>query len=453
VRLMLVLSSRIEIVDSFTSHVFFRSNLPPLGLRIEMTTPASRVVVVPKDVTLWQQDWTSEGPRSVGITQITPNVDPAGESKTYTLLQYGVLRTLYIPLVHDQSVNDISAISSLITSLAGQNDLNKDLHFYSKVGSDETKTLPEGASVDQARLSFAPGITLYVPYGFLTTTDTTLTPKVTAMREAANILPPASSTIATVTTVSTDGGASAGTGGAGEAGPAPTSSSGSSTSSSISSSISSNTTVTVAAAPTSTAGTITQTQLNGAAAGGVVGGFFAGAFICALLIWLFRRHKRQKRVVPRYSRHDESIPGHVQESKEMRDLAIPMSVTGWQKHLPQEKDDGTIARTVKTVFDQVQVHMEGFYKPRSEKLTEEAMAAIKRISPPDLARKLGRAPDSVSLLEAILVRWIVQRMSLRSVAAESFLPAEYTKIPEQNGWHMENDENGNVHAAEVKKGQ
>jgi len=137
----------------------------------------------------------------------------------------------------------------------------------------------------------------------------------------------------------------------------------------------------------------------------------------------------------------------------MRDLAIPMSVTGWQKHLPQEKDDGTIARTVKTVFDQVQVHMEGFYKPKSEKLTEEAMAAIKRISPPDLARKLGRAPDSVSLLEAILVRWIVQRMSLRSVAAESFLPAEYTKIPEQNGWHMENDENGNVHAAEVKKGQ
>jgi hypothetical protein len=157
--------------------------------------------------------------------------------------------------------------------------------------------------------------------------------------------------------------------------------------------------------------------------------------------------------LPGSPRRAELGSNHSPRGKEMRDLAIPMSVTGWQKHLPQEKDDGTIARTVKTVFDQVQVHMEGFYKPKSEKLTEEAMAAIKRISPPDLARKLGRAPDSVSLLEAILVRWIVQRMSLRSVAAESFLPVEYTKIPEQNGWHMENDENGNVHAAEVRKGQ
>jgi hypothetical protein len=433
----------------------------------------ARSVTVPGDVTLWQEFWghnTVEEWVAVGITQIRTEDTWAETSKTYTLEGNRVNRTLYVPLSFDRTVTEINPILALTTALAEQAaGATSSLQFYDQSAPYQSQTLLEAAAPLGKVPIIEPGVILYVPYGFDKFAAIPLTPQVAVMREAARNLPSASSTTSTTKTSS----------GSQTPNPQTTLSSSAADTNDNAASANPNGDITDIVEPTATTGsqadsgknsgtpaptgdsdnkkpddqTKTRSELNAAAAGGVVGGFFAGAFICALLIWLLRRHKRQKRAVPRYSRHDESTPGHVPETKERHDLAIPMSVTGWQKHLPQEKDDGTIARTVKTVFDQVQVHMEGFYKPKSDKLTEEAMAAIKRISPPDLARKLGRAPDSVSLLEAILVRWIVQRMSLRSVAAESFLPVEYTKIPEQNGWHMENDENGNVHAAEGRKGQ
>jgi hypothetical protein len=192
---------------------------------------------------------------------------------------------------------------------------------------------------------------------------------------------------------------------------------------------------------------------SGTIAGGVVGGFFAGVVIGVMLLWLLGRRRRQTHATSRSTRPDELMSSHASENKGMQNIATPMTVTGWQKHLPQEKDDGTIARTVKTVFEQVQVHVEGFYKKRPVNMNSEAVAAIERISSVDLAKKLSKAPNGVLMLEAILIRWIVHRISLRSIAAESFLPVECTKIPEQNGWHMESDEHGNGHAAEVKKGR
>jgi hypothetical protein len=127
-------------------------------------------------------------------------------------------------------------------------------------------------------------------------------------------------------------------------------------------------------------------------------------------------------------------------------------VTGWQKHLPQEKDDRTIAEAVKTIFDQIQVHVEGFYNSKPGKLTSSA-AALERVSPDGLSNKLSKESNSLPILEGILIRWIIQRISLRADGEESFLPFEYTKIPKQNGWHMESDEQSSDHVDESRKGQ
>ena len=139
-------------------------------------------------------------------------------------------------------------------------------------------------------------------------------------------------------------------------------------------------------------------------------------------------------------------------AKEMQIFEAPTAVTGWQKHLPQEKDDRTIANAVKTIFDQVQMHVEGFYITKSAALTTSASAALERVSPDGLSKRLPKAPNSIPILEGILIRWIVHRISLRSDAGASFLPFEYTKIPEQNGWHMESDEGANGQVAESSKG-
>jgi hypothetical protein len=128
-------------------------------------------------------------------------------------------------------------------------------------------------------------------------------------------------------------------------------------------------------------------------------------------------------------------------------------MTGWQKHLPQEKDDRTIVDAVKTIFDQVQLHVEGFYCNKPGKLTSSTAAALDRVSPEGFARRLSETPNSILILEGILVRWIVHRISLRSDAGDSFLPFEYTKIPEQNGKHMESNGNGSGQAESCKKGK
>jgi hypothetical protein len=127
-------------------------------------------------------------------------------------------------------------------------------------------------------------------------------------------------------------------------------------------------------------------------------------------------------------------------------------VTGWQKHLPQDKDDGTVTKAVKTIFDQIHMHVEGFYNSKPRKVTDSAVAALERVSPDGLSRKLSKAPDSLPILEGILIRWIVHRISLRSDVGDSLLPSEYTKIPKQNNWHMESEEGNVGQIGEPKKG-
>ena len=194
----------------------------------------------------------------------------------------------------------------------------------------------------------------------------------------------------------------------------------------------------------------------GAAIGGSLGGLAIGlAFALIAFCCLRRRRSQGVRENAHWSRSSgaDLIRRDSPMVKEMQVFEAPTVVTGWQKHLPQEKDDRTIAQAVKTIFDQVRMHVEGFYSARSVAVTSSAAAALERVSPDGLSKRLPKAHNSIPIMEAILIRWIVHRISLRSDAGESFLPFEYTKIPEQNGWHMENDGAANGQVAETSKGQ
>ena len=192
-----------------------------------------------------------------------------------------------------------------------------------------------------------------------------------------------------------------------------------------------------------------------AAIGGSLGGLIVGIALALLAFWCSRRRRpRASKKNAHWSRSSDAnlIPRASPMAKEMQIFEAPTAVTGWQKHLPQEKDDRTIANAVKTIFDQVQMHVEGFYITKTVALTASASAALERVSPDGLSKRLPKAPNSIPILEGILIRWIVHRISLRSDAGASFLPFEYTKIPEQNGWHMESDEGANGQVAESSKG-
>lgn len=130
--------------------------------------------------------------------------------------------------------------------------------------------------------------------------------------------------------------------------------------------------------------------------------------------------------------------GHnVVQDKEAQVFAHVTDVSGWQKHLPQEKDDGTIIKAFNSLFDHVQFHVEGFYETKMNKIPSNAISSLDSVSPDGLAKRLLEADDAVPLLAAILIRWIIHRISCRSEATDSLLPLEYAKIPEKTKWHME----------------
>jgi hypothetical protein len=51
-------------------------------------------------------------------------------------------------------------------------------------------------------------------------------------------------------------------------------------------------------------------------------------------------------------------------------------LTGWQKHLPQEKDDRTITKAFWSIFEQIQIHIEGFYESTTEVVPDTAIDAL-----------------------------------------------------------------------------
>lgn len=198
------------------------------------------------------------------------------------------------------------------------------------------------------------------------------------------------------------------------------------------------------------------TKLLGASVGGTFGGIVFGVVGTFLVLWCLRRRRNRpnaKRTLrmegsDRVAKHETSPT-----SNDTQVSDAPTSITGWQKHLPQEKDEKTISRTIKAIFDQVQMYTEDYYDGKPRKIDHSAIAVLGRVSTAGLTNMLTTSSNCIPVLEAILIGWIVHRISLRSDAGDSFLPFEYTKIPEQNGWHMESDDDDSGHVRETKKGE
>ncbi|KAF2156897.1 hypothetical protein K461DRAFT_317081 [Myriangium duriaei CBS 260.36] len=182
---------------------------------------------------------------------------------------------------------------------------------------------------------------------------------------------------------------------------------------------------------------------------GVLAGSVAGAFVLSCLVLglfvvcCFRGRRRRVVAMP----SSTSDAGHGMPTSEKTLVAT------WEKHLPQEKDDKTLTKAFESLLMQVQIHLEAFYGAKAGSITRENEESLTQIAPMSTVKLLQqKSIDAVPVLESILVRTIVDRISLRSDPQDSFLPPEYTSIPHQNGWHMGGDEYGASTKAESRRG-
>ncbi|KAK0265995.1 hypothetical protein LTR91_003796 [Friedmanniomyces endolithicus] len=393
-----------------------------------------------------------------------PSIAPliGGNQGTYTLAENF---TLYVPFTN--TIPGLVNVSSLVGRLDPQTTAITPVPVYSAV--DGTF---DSASITASLVNVSTGVVIWVPVTSNLSTQVevrTLIAVLSALPfEPSNTPPGVSSAISSQVT---DASTSAQSVASGDTSGTTTSTRQTSISSSIlitsvgsnsatgTSPTASTLTSSQNLASTSTpaiGATVPETTFKGAIAGGVIGGLIIGVLIGALIWGLCFRGRSGPMAATTPSTRDprdrKPLPTVVAKEKGAREAEGAAVAPGWRKHLPQEKDDHAIIRDFKSLFVQIQLHVEGFYGSEAGKVSKRTVGPIERLAPGQLPGLLLHTKDAVPILEAILARWIVQRISLRSNAQESLLPIEFASIPEQNKWHMETDGRENGLAAESRDG-
>lgn len=194
-------------------------------------------------------------------------------------------------------------------------------------------------------------------------------------------------------------------------------------------------------------------NLGGAVAGGTIGGIVFGALIALAIAWCCLR---KRRAPGDSSSADEPVVGLTVASageKISQPSGDRMATGDWRNHLPQDKDDRTVRNAVQSLFQHIEMHVEGFYGDLESRVpTEQALVGLANVSSDGFLEEIPKDAHFAHVLEGVVARCVVHRISLRTAAADSFLPPEYIILPQFRGWHMELGLDGNHAAMQGKKG-
>ena len=185
---------------------------------------------------------------------------------------------------------------------------------------------------------------------------------------------------------------------------------------------------------------------TGVLAGAIVASIIGAAIITFLLAWLFfrKRNKRDQRINRSGSRRnkDHRSPGRQDYSavaatgvKEKSSSSSGDSGYSWQAYLPQGADDQTIKRDVKTLFDQIELHVDNYYTKANIQLdsgTREALSQFNDDSLPDSIEALMANPQTtLPTIKHCIARTLIARMSPgheRTSLLPIYLAAEPTRL-------------------------
>ena len=177
--------------------------------------------------------------------------------------------------------------------------------------------------------------------------------------------------------------------------------------------------------------------------GGVVAGSAIGAAIGAALLAVVFTYICMRR---RRSQHDE-----FRDPGDLSDMIVlgkshgaqathedPRDQTGdsaWTKRMPHPVDDYDMARRVKTLYNQIELHVENFYQNANvlgSTILDDAQDALLSLEsgrlPSSLPTSILHSPASTSVIKHTLSWLIISRISLSARPVDSFLPADYAGL-------------------------
>lgn len=186
-------------------------------------------------------------------------------------------------------------------------------------------------------------------------------------------------------------------------------------------------------------------------AGAIVGCTLGAALITFLLTFMFMR-KRMDRVNASRSVRRESGSSRRRGSSKGQFLVSEKPVSTledatlrWQSYLPQPADDRTIQNQVKTLFDQIELHVDNYYRKANVGLDDSMRQALVQLDTGELPmpiEELAQNPRmALAVIKHCIAGLLVKRMTPEANSFASLLPRHLSETPTKlRGTHLRSEE-------------
>ena len=181
---------------------------------------------------------------------------------------------------------------------------------------------------------------------------------------------------------------------------------------------------------------------NGAVAGIVIAVALGIALLTFLATFLLMRRRQQSRGKRRYPPSRDSggfelNPSRQQDQTPISKKPFATATSGgpgtYENYLPQSADDKTVQQKVKAILDQVELHIENFYRNSSSSALKPDNADLAVFDSPylpaSLASLLPRSKNKLNIMKHALAQSVTSSISPSANPARSLLPPEYALLP------------------------
>lgn len=181
---------------------------------------------------------------------------------------------------------------------------------------------------------------------------------------------------------------------------------------------------------------------NGAVAGIVVGVALGLALLTFLATFVIMRRQQRSKGKRRYPPSKDSGGRELDTPRQQDSTPITKKpftseasgVSGtYENYLPQSADDRTIQQKAKAILDQIELHVENFYRNSSSSASRpdngELAVFDSPYLPASLASLLPRSKNRVNIMKHALAQSVTSSISPSASPARSLLPNEYALLP------------------------
>ena len=179
---------------------------------------------------------------------------------------------------------------------------------------------------------------------------------------------------------------------------------------------------------------------TGALVGAIIGTLIGAVIITFVITWFVAR-KRSDRNSSSAKHRSSRSPSRHQSVKGAGAGVVSEKPTsksanaglGWQAYLPQSADDRTIQSAVKTLFDQIELHVDNYYTRANVEINSNIHQALSQV---DSTRLPGPIDDlmlnsrtALPVIKHCFANLLIARISPSSNAGRSLLPAYLSVMP------------------------